>query len=53
MENKVEEFTTLLQGMMTVPEYYARFTKLFWYAPELVFTELKKASKFEWTPTEH
>ena len=47
MENKVEEFTTLLQGMMTVPEYDVRFTKLFRYALELMSTELKKARKFE------
>ncbi|XP_052209206.1 uncharacterized protein LOC127812723 [Diospyros lotus] len=49
-EQKTYEFIDLVQGSKTVAQYEAEFTALARYAPELVSTEAKKASKFQRGP---
>src|SRR4051812_13963723 len=44
---KEEEFKVLEQGSMMVDQYFAVFTRLARYFPELVSTEEKKARKFQ------
>ncbi|XP_057965506.1 uncharacterized protein LOC131156074 [Malania oleifera] len=47
IEEKIEEFTNLTQGDMTVAEYVAKFVELSWFAPFLVPNEARKARKFD------
>ncbi|XP_028061898.1 uncharacterized protein LOC114265327 [Camellia sinensis] len=46
-DRKVIEFEQLKQGTMIVAEYEAKFTELVRYAPHMVDTEYKKATKFK------
>ncbi|XP_028101904.1 uncharacterized protein LOC114301176 [Camellia sinensis] len=46
-DRKVSEFQELKQGRMFVAEYEAKFTELARFAPHIVNTDYKKASKFE------
>ena len=44
---KAQEFLELKQGMMTVLEYVAKFTKLARFADDYVATDMAKVRKFE------
>ena len=44
---KAREFLELKQGMMTVLEYVAKFTKLTPFADDYVATNMAKVRKFE------
>ena len=44
---KVWEFLELKQGMMTVLEYVAKFTKLAHFSNDYVATDMAKVRKFE------
>ncbi|XP_057951040.1 uncharacterized protein LOC131145879 [Malania oleifera] len=46
-EKKIEEFTNLTQGDITVAEYAAKFVELSHFAPFFVPNEVRKARKFE------
>ncbi|XP_057962228.1 uncharacterized protein LOC131153786 [Malania oleifera] len=46
-EEKIEEFTNLTQGEMTVAEYTAKFVELSCFAPFLIPNEARKARKSE------
>ncbi|XP_057982315.1 uncharacterized protein LOC131167528 [Malania oleifera] len=46
-EEKIEEFTNLTQGNMTVGEYAAKFVELSRFAPFFIPNEVKKTRKFE------
>ncbi|XP_057981072.1 uncharacterized protein LOC131166487 [Malania oleifera] len=49
-EEKIEEFTNLTQGNMTVGEYAAKFVELSRFAPFLIPNEARKIRKFEKGP---
>ena len=44
---KAREFLELKQGMMTVPEYMAKFTELACFVNDYVATDMEKVRKFE------
>ncbi|XP_028125622.1 uncharacterized protein LOC114322501 [Camellia sinensis] len=46
-DKKVTKFETLRQGNRTVVEYEAQFAELARFAPHMVYTDYKKARKFE------
>ncbi|XP_057972611.1 uncharacterized protein LOC131160747 [Malania oleifera] len=46
-EEKIEEFTNLTQGEMTIVEYAAKLVELSCFAPFLISNEARKARKFE------
>ncbi|XP_057975240.1 uncharacterized protein LOC131162649 [Malania oleifera] len=46
-EEKIEDFTNLTQGDMTVVEYAAKFVELSRFAPFMISKEARKARKFE------
>ncbi|XP_057969484.1 uncharacterized protein LOC131158634 [Malania oleifera] len=46
-EEKIEEFTNLTQGSMTVGEYITKFLELSLFASFLILNEARKARKFE------
>ena len=46
-DQKVREFSDLVQGTMTVEEYAAKFVELSHFAPYLILDEPKKVSKFQ------
>ncbi|XP_030941780.1 uncharacterized protein LOC115966752 [Quercus lobata] len=46
-ERKEREFADLVQGSMTVEQYATKFIELSHFGPHLIFTEAKKASRFQ------
>ncbi|XP_057965460.1 uncharacterized protein LOC131156024 [Malania oleifera] len=46
-EGKIEEFTNLTQGYMTVVEYAAIFVELSCFTPFMIPNEVRKARKFK------
>ncbi|XP_057958532.1 uncharacterized protein LOC131151294 [Malania oleifera] len=46
-EEKIEEFTNLTQGNMTVGEYAAKFVELSRFASFLILNKVRKTKKFE------
>ena len=45
--DKIREFLHLQQGDMTVREYLAKFTRLFWYTTSMIQDDKQKTRLFE------